>query len=90
MQEKWFSEYVEQVNANRLDQAIQVLLDNVRKDQMIYKYCRGLSRDLRNLQDHMHWLSSAYTFNDPYDCFVTVDCDLKTDFPDPQEKGANI
>lgn len=88
MQEKWFSEYVEQVNANRLDQAIQVLLDNVRKDQMIYKYCRGLSRDLRNLQDHMHWLSSAYTFNDPYDCFVTVDCDLKTDFPDPQEKGA--
>ena len=42
MQEKWFLEYVEQVKVNKLDQAIQVLLDNVSKEQMIYKYCRAV------------------------------------------------
>ena len=46
------------------------------------------NRDLQNLENHQLWLSSAFNFNDPYDCLVTVDCGLKASYPKSQRKEA--
>ncbi len=88
MDKKWFSEYEEQIYSNNIEEAKRVLLDNIDKNQMIYRYCRGLNRDLYNLENHKLWLSSAFYFNDPYDCLVTVDCGLKVSYSRSQRKEA--
>ena len=71
-----------------MQEARNVILDNIDKTQKIYRYSRGLNRDLRNLENHQLWLSSAFNFNDPYDCLVTVDCGLKASYPKSQRKEA--
>ena len=55
---------------------------------MIYRYRKGLNRDLQNLKSNQIWLGSAFYFNDPYDCLVTVDCGLKVNYPMNQRKEA--
>lgn len=88
MKKEWFSDYKEQIYLNNIKEAQKVLLDNINKDQMIYKYCRGLNRDLDNLENHKLWMSSVFNFNDPYDCLVTVDCGLKATYQKSQRKDA--
>lgn len=88
MNKEWFSDYKEQISLNNMQEARNVILDNIDKTQMIYRYSRGLNRDLRNLENHQLWLSSAFNFNDPYDCLVTVDCGLKASYPKSQRKEA--
>lgn len=88
MERIWFSDYKEQILQNNLEEAKNVLLDNISEHQMIYKYCRGLNRDLQSLEKQKLWLSSAFTFNDPYDCLITVDCGLKASYPKSQRKEA--
>ena len=84
MNKEWFSDYKEQILLNNVKEAKKVLLDNIDNNQMIYRYSRGLNRDLHNLKNHKLWLSSAFNFNDPYDCLVTVDCGLKINYPQSQ------
>lgn len=86
MNKEWFSDYKEQISLNNMQEARHVILDNIDKTQMIYRYSRGLNRDLRNLENHQLWLSSAFNFNDPDDCLATVDCGLKTSYPKSQRK----
>ena len=81
-------EYIEYISCNNLEAAQNLLLNNVSKEQMIYKYCRGLERDLDNLKKEKIWLSNAFNFNDPYDCLVTVDCGLKEKYSKVQVKEA--
>ena len=88
MNKEWFSDYKEQILLNNVKEAKKVLLDNIDNNQMIYRYSRGLNRDLHNLKNHKLWLSSAFNFNDPYDCLVTVDCGLKINYPQSQRKEA--
>lgn len=88
MNKEWFSDYKKQISLNNMQEARNVILDNIDKTQMIYRYSRGLNRDLRNLENHQLWLSSAFNFNDPYDCLVTVDCGLKASYPKSQRKEA--
>lgn len=88
MNKVWFPDYEEQIFSNNAKEAKRVLLDNIDKTQMIYKYCRGLSRDLENIRNEKLWLSSAFGFNDPYDCLMTVDCGLKIKYPQSQKREA--
>lgn len=88
MNKEWFSDYKEQISLNNMQEARNVILDNIDKTKMIYRYSRGLNRDLQNLENHQLWLSSAFNFNDPYDCLVTVDCGLKAGYPKSQRKEA--
>ena len=88
MNKEWFSDYKEQILLNNVKEAKKVLLDNIDNNQMIYRYSRGLNRDLHNLKNHKLWLSSAFNFNDPYDCLVTVDFGLKINYPQSQRKEA--
>lgn len=88
MNKEWFSDYKEQISLNNMQEARNVILDNIDKTQMIYRFSRGLNRDLQNLENHELWLSSAFNFNDPYDCLVTVDCGLKASYPKSQRKEA--
>ena len=88
MNKEWFSDYKEQISLNNMQETRNVILDNIDKTQMIYRYSRGLNRDLRNLENHQLWLSSAFNFNDPYDCLVTVDCGLKASYPRSQRQEA--
>ena len=88
MNKEWFSDYKEQISLNNMQEARNVILDNIDKTQMIYRYSRGLNRDLRNLENHQLRLSNAYNFNDPYGCLVTVDCGLKVSYPNSQRKEA--
>lgn len=44
-------EYIEYISCNNLEAAQNLLLNNVPKEQMLYKYCRGLERDLENLKN---------------------------------------
>lgn len=88
MNKEWFSDYKEQISLNNMQEARNVILDNIDKTQMIYRYSRGLNRDFQNLENHQLWLSSAFNFNDPYDCLVTVDCGLKAGYPKSQRKEA--
>lgn len=88
MNKEWFSDYKEQISLNNMQEARNVILDNIDKTQMIYRYSRGLNRDLQNLENHELWLSSAFNFNNPYDCLVTVDCGLKASYPKSQRKEA--
>lgn len=67
MGEKWFDDYVEQVNLNNKEEAVKVLLDHIPNDKMIYKYCKGLQRNMDNLCKQQLWLSNVFQFNDPYD-----------------------
>ena len=88
MNKEWFSAYKEQILLNDVEEAKKVLLDNIDTNQMIYRYSRGLNRDLYNLKNHQLWLRSAFNFNDPYDCLVTVDCGLKMSYLQSQRKEA--
>ena len=88
MNKEWFADYKEQILLNNVEKARKVLLDNVDKNQMIYRYRKGLNRDLQNLKSNQIWLGSAFYFNDPYDCLVTVDCGLKVNYPMNQRKEA--
>lgn len=88
MDKEWFADYKEQILLNNVEEARKVLLDNVDKNQMIYRYRKGLNRDLQNLKSNQIWLGSAFYFNDPYDCLVTVDCGLKVNYPMNQRKEA--
>ena len=64
---EWFSDYKELILLNKVKDAQKVLLDNIDKNQVIYRYSRGLNRDLCNWENKQLWLSSAFYFNDPYD-----------------------
>lgn len=88
MNKEWFADYKEQILLNNVEEARKILLDNVDKNQMIYRYRKGLNRDLQNLKSNQIWLGSAFYFNDPYDCLVTVDCGLKVKYPMNQRKEA--
>lgn len=88
MNKEWFADYKEQILLNNVEEARKVLLDNVDKNQMIYRYRKGLNRNLQNLKSNQIWLGSAFYFNDPYDCLVTVDCGLKVNYPMNQRKEA--
>lgn len=88
MNKEWFADYKEQILLNNVEEARKVLLDNGDKNQMIYRYRKGLNRDLQNLKSNQIWLGSAFYFNDPYDCLVTVDCGLKVNYPMNQRKEA--
>lgn len=85
---EWFADYKEQILLNNVEEARKVLLDNVDKNQMIYRYRKGLDWDLQNLKSNQIRLCSAFYFNDPYDCLVTVDCGLKASYPKNQRKEA--
>lgn len=50
MNKEWFSDYKEQISLNNMQEARNVILDNIDKTQMIYRYSRGLNRDLQNLE----------------------------------------
>ena len=88
MNKEWFADYKEQILLNNVEEARKVLLDNVDKNQMIYRYRKGLNWDLQNLKSNQIRLCSAFYFNDPYDCLVTVDCGLKASYPMSQRKEA--
>ena len=88
MNKEWFADYKEQILLNNVEEARKVLLDNVDKNQMIYRYRKGLNWDLQNLKSNQIRLCSAFYFNDPYDCLVTVDCGLKASYPKNQRKEA--
>ena len=88
MNKEWFADYKEQILLNNVEEARKVLLDNVDKNQMIYRYRKGLNWDLQNLKSNQIRLCSAFYFNDPYDCLVTVDCGLKASYPKSQRKEA--
>lgn len=41
MNKEWFSDYKEQISLNNMQEARNVILDNIDKTQMIYRYSRG-------------------------------------------------
>lgn len=88
MEKSWYPDYVEQIRLNNEGEAVKVLLDNIPKDKMIFRYCKGLNRDIEFLNEHKIWLSSVFYFNDPYDCLITVDCGLKDSYPPGMAKEA--
>lgn len=45
MNKEWFSDYKEQISLNNMQEARNVILDNIDKTQMIYRYSRGLNRE---------------------------------------------
>ena len=79
-EEKWFTDYISALTKNDINKAKEVILKVVPKNTMIYKYCRGLNRDIKNMQDRKQWMSNVFFFNDPYDSAIMVDCGLKSSY----------
>lgn len=88
MRDKWFDEYIIQVKEANMDAAKEVLLDSIPNNSIIYKYCKGLNRDLYNLNNRELWMSNAFRFNDPYDSALVVDCGLRLNYPEDQRQQA--
>ena len=62
MNKEWFSDYKEQISLNNMQEARNVILDNIDKTQMIYRYSRGLNRDLRNcFNNHVIYVYDGYS-----------------------------
>lgn len=72
LDEKQVIEYREYLKSNDTDALKKYLLDIVPARTMIYKYCRGLVRDLNTMKQKKIWLSNASSFNDPFDCAYLV------------------
>lgn len=66
----WFSEYRSCIEQGDLQNARKVLLCNISKDDVIYKYQRGTNRNWNSIAKEKPalWLSQAGEFNDPFDC----------------------
>lgn len=88
MEYQWFKDYITQIKKGDIAAAKSVLLNNIPKDKMIYKYCRGLNRDISNLFEQKLWLSNVLGFNDPYDSAIMVDCGFKLQYPIEQKEQA--
>lgn len=88
MKYKWFEEYIAQIEKSDIEEAKGILLHNIPEKTMIYKYCRGLNRDVSNLSEQKIWLSNVLSFNDPYDSAIMVDCGFKLQYPKEQRKQA--
>lgn len=88
MEYKWFKDYIAQIEKSDIEAAKSVLINNIPEKTMIYKYCRGLNRDISNLFEQKLWLSNVLGFNDPYDSAIMVDCGFKLQYPKEQRKQA--
>lgn len=76
----WFEEYVKCVEKEDITAAKACLLHNISEGMLIYRYCRGLNRDIVNLQMNQQWFSNVFSFNDPYDSAIIVDCGYKSHY----------
>jgi len=88
MEYQWFEDYITQIEKSDIAAAKSILLYNIPEKSMIYKYCRGLNRDISNLFEQKLWLSNVFVFNDPYDSAIMVDCGFKLQYPKEQRKQA--
>lgn len=88
LDEKQMTEYIEFLKSNDRDATKKYLLDNVPKGIVIYKYCRGLVRDLNTMQQKNIWLSNASSFNDPFDCAYLVNKRSKEVYPEDESENA--
>lgn len=88
MEYKWFKDYIAQIKKSDIEAAKSILINNIPEKTMIYKYCRGLNRDISNLFEQKLWLSNVFGFNDPYDSAIIVDCGFKLQYPKEQRKQA--
>jgi hypothetical protein len=77
MEPMWWKEYVEFVFADNVEAAKELLLREIPKDKLVYKYYRGTNRDWKTLTKPGLWLSQAGRFNDPFDCAFLVNCHSK-------------
>ena len=64
--------YKKYIFENEIEEAKKYLLEKVPDGTLIYKYFRGLNRDLSTLENKSLWLANATTLNDPYDCSFLV------------------
>ena len=64
--------YKDYILANRIDEAKMFLLDRIPEGTLIYKYFRGLNRDLQSFENNTIWMGNAAHMNDPYDCSFLV------------------
>lgn len=53
---KIFDEYLNAIDNGNIDLTKTILLDNISEEILIYRYCRGLERDLDNLQEKNYGL----------------------------------
>lgn len=88
MKYQWFEDYIAQIKKRDIVAAKNILLNNISEKRMIYKYCKGLNRDVSNLFEQKLWLSNVFCFNDPYDSAIMVDCGFKLQYPKEQRKQA--
>lgn len=64
----WEESYKKLVFAGRLEEAKDLLVQEVPKDKVIFKYFRGINRDFHCISSNEMWLSNARNLNDPFDC----------------------
>ena len=88
MEYKWFENYITQIGKSDIEAAKSILMSNIPEKTMIYKYCKGLNRDISNLFDQKLWMSNVFSFNDPYDSAIMIDCGFKLQYPKEQRKQA--
>lgn len=88
MKYQWFDDYIEQIKKNDMTAAKNILLNNIPEKTMIYKYCKGLNRDITNLCERKLWLSNVFSFNDPYDSAIMIDCGLQSQYSKAQRQQA--
>lgn len=69
-----FKIYKECIYDGNIEKAKNMLLETIPRDQVIYKYCRGLNRDWNRIIKPELSLSQAGGFNDPYDCAFLCNC----------------
>lgn len=56
---QWFGDYITYIKKGDVAAAKSILLNNITENTMIYKYCRGLKRDVLNLSEQKIWLSNV-------------------------------
>lgn len=86
MKYQWFDDYIMQIKKNDVMAAKNILLNNIPEKAMIYKYCKGLNRDITNLCERRLWLSNVFSFNDPYDSAIMIDCGLQLQYSKDQRQ----
>ena len=88
LNDKQIAEYIEFLKSNDREATKKYLLDTVPEGTVIYKYCRGLVRDLNTMKQKNIWLSNASSFNDPFDCAYLVNKRSKEVYPEAESEKA--
>ncbi|MGI6501673.1 MAG: DUF2971 domain-containing protein [Anaerostipes sp.] len=77
MRKRWFAKYKKLIAAGKIDKAKKLLLKKIPRNQVVYKYYRGINRDWNSIIYPEIWLCQAGNFNDPFDCAFLFNCRSK-------------